>query len=109
MQSHPTLPELTPLPVSDGRFHQNSNDPSADGSNPLQVSLCPDKSGGLNGWTQHSVRTQLAVKTRLIPLARVRSAGTLPSLGFDRVRPNRCVLPGKHSRINALDGVASTG
>jgi hypothetical protein len=32
----------------------------------------------------------------------------LPWLGFDRVQPNRWVLPGKHYRINALDGVAST-
>ena len=29
-------------------------------------------------------------------------------LGFDRVQPNRSLLPGKHRRINALDGVASS-
>jgi len=37
-----------------------------------------------------------------------KPAGTLPWLGFDRVQPNRSLLPGKHCRINALDGVAST-
>jgi hypothetical protein len=44
--------------------------------------------GGLNGWKQHSAQTQLAVKTKDKPLAKVRSAGTLPWLCFDRVRPN---------------------
>src|SRR6266404_5595857 len=69
----------------------------------------PDKSGGFNGSTQHSSRTRLALKTKAKSLARVRSAGTLPWLGFDRGQPNRSLLPGKHCRINALDGVASTG
>src|SRR6266849_5109295 len=40
--------------------------------------------GGLNGSTQHSSRTRLALKTKAKSLARVRSAGTLPWLGFDR-------------------------
>src|SRR6266403_2201819 len=71
--------------------------------------LTPDKSGGLNGSTQHSSRTRLALKTKAKSHARVRSAGTLPWLGFDRGQPNRSLLPGKHCRINALDGVASTG
>src|SRR5882672_1231406 len=70
--------------------------------------VTPDKSGGLNGSTQHSSRTRLALKTKAKSLARVRSAGTLPWLGFDRGQPNRSLLPGKHCRINALDGVAST-
>src|SRR5260370_2448053 len=74
-----------------------------------EVILSPDKSGGLNGSTQHSSRTRLALKTKAKSLARVRSAGTLPCLGFDRGRPNRSLLPGKYCRINALDGVASTG
>src|SRR6266480_240475 len=65
------------------------------------------KSGGLNGSTQHSSRTRLALKTKAKSLARVRSAGTLPWLGFDRGQPNRSLLPGKYCRINALDGVAS--
>src|SRR5208337_5343274 len=56
--------------------------------------------------TQHGPNLQR--KQRLTPLARVRSTGTLPWLGFDRVQPNRSALPGKHCRINALDGVAST-
>src|SRR6266850_7136605 len=68
----------------------------------------PDDMGGFNGSTQHSSRTRLALKTKAKPLARVRSAGTLPWLGFDRGQPNRSLLPGKHCRINALDGVAST-
>ena len=68
-----------------------------------------DKRGGLNGSTQHSSRTRLALKTKAKSLARVRSAGTLPWLGFDRGQPNRSLLPKKHCRINALDGVASTG
>ena len=65
--------------------------------------------GGLNGSTQHLGRTRLALKTKTKSLARVRSAGTLLWLGFDRVQSNRWVLSGKHGRINALDGVASTG
>jgi hypothetical protein len=75
----------------------------------LGLSEAPDKRGGLNGSTQHSGRTRLALKTKARSLARVRSAGTLPWPGFDRVQPNRSLLPGKHCRINALDGVASTG
>jgi hypothetical protein len=47
-------------------------------------------------------------KQRLKPLARVRSAGTLHWQGFDRARPNGLALQGNHSRINAVDGVAST-
>src|ERR1700722_327928 len=71
--------------------------------------LEPDKPGGLNGSTQHSSRTRLALKTKAKSLVRVRSAGTLPWLGFYRVRPNGSLLLGKHRRINVLDGVASTG
>jgi hypothetical protein len=67
------------------------------------------KPGDLNGSTQHSRRTRLALKTKAKSLARVRSAGTLPWLAFDRVQPKGSLLPGKHCRINALDGVASTG
>src|SRR6266403_4656911 len=73
------------------------------------LAVSPDKRGGLNGSTQHSSRTRLALKTKAKSLARVRSAGTLTWLGFDRGQPNRSLLPGKHCRINALDGVASTG
>src|SRR6266850_2357821 len=77
----------------------------------LQQTMCSpstDKRGGLNGSTLHSSRTRLALKTKAKSLARVRSAGTLPWLGFDRGQPNRSLLPRKHCRINALDGVAST-
>jgi len=65
--------------------------------------------GGLNRWKQHSAQTQLAVKQRLKPLAKVRSVGTLPCWvliengqtdGFDR---------GNMLEANAMDGVASTG
>jgi hypothetical protein len=42
----------------------------------------PDKSGGLNGSTQHSSRTRPGLKTKARSLARVRSTGTLPWLGF---------------------------
>jgi hypothetical protein len=41
--------------------------------------------GGLNGSTQHSGRTRLALKTKAKSLSRARSAGTPPWLGFDRV------------------------
>jgi len=64
--------------------------------------------GGLNGSMQHSGRTPLALKTKAKSLGRVRSAGTPPGLGFDQMRSNRSVLLGKHCRINALYGVAST-
>ena len=74
----------------------------------MEKSLGPDKRGDLNGSTQHSSRTRLALKTKAKSLARVRSVGTLPWPGFDREQPNRSLLPGKHCRINALDGVAST-
>ena len=52
-----------------------------------------DYRGGLNGSTQHSSRTRLALKTKAKSLARVRSAGTLRWLGFDRGQPNRPLLP----------------
>jgi hypothetical protein len=68
----------------------------------------PGLRGGLNGSKQHSARIYLALKTKAKNSGKVRSAGTLPWLGFDRVPPNRWVLPEKHCRINALDGVAST-
>jgi hypothetical protein len=68
-----------------------------------------NKDGGLNRSTQHSGRTQLALKTKAKSLAGVRLAETLPWLDFDRVEPNRSLRPVKHYRINALDGVASTG
>jgi hypothetical protein len=57
--------------------------------------------GAFHGSTQHPVRTRFALKTKAKSLARVRSVGTLPWLGFDRVQPNRSLLPGKHCRINA--------
>ena len=62
--------------------------------------VTPDKRGGLNGSTQHSARTHLALKTRAKIVREVRSVGTLPWLGFDRVQPNRSVLQGKYCRIN---------
>jgi len=68
-----------------------------------------DKHCELNRSMQDTGRTRFALKTKAKSLARVRSLGTLPWLGFDRVQPNRSLLPGKHCRINALDGVASTG
>jgi|HubBroStandDraft_3_1064219.scaffolds.fasta_scaffold117110_2 hypothetical protein len=71
------------------------------------MDLVPDKRGGLNGSTQHSGRTHLALKTKAKIAGWVRSVGTLPWLGFDRVLPNRWVLPEKHCRINALDGVSA--
>src|SRR5271165_525658 len=60
------------------------------------IFLWTGKYGGLNGSTQHSGRTQLALKTKAKSLARVRSAGTPPWLGFDRAQPNRSLLPGEH-------------
>jgi TolB-like protein len=77
--------------------------------NPEAYQLYLKGRGDLNGSTQHPSQTRLALKTNAKSLARVRSAGTLPWLGFDRGQPNRSLLPGKHCRINALDGVASTG
>src|SRR5262245_55707333 len=64
-------------------------------------------------WIQWiDVNTQLEPnlhrKQRLRALARVRSAGTPPWLGFEGVQPNRGVHLGKHCRINPWDGVAST-
>jgi hypothetical protein len=53
----------------------------------IQFNL-PDKSGGLNGSMQHSSRTRLALETKPKSLVRVKSAGTLPWLGFDRVQSN---------------------
>jgi hypothetical protein len=53
------------------------------------------KPGGLNGSTQHSSRTRLALKTEIKSLARVRSAGTLPWLGHERGQPNRSLLSGE--------------
>jgi hypothetical protein len=40
------------------------------------------------------------LKTKAKIARQVRSAGTLPWLGFDRVQPNRSVLKGKYCRIN---------
>src|SRR5216683_6137850 len=54
----------------------------------------------LNGSTQHSSRTRLALKTKAKSLARVRSAGTLPWLGFARAQPNGSVPQGKYCRVN---------
>jgi hypothetical protein len=54
----------------------------------------PDKSGSLDAWTQHPARTRLALKTKAKIARWVRSAGTLPRLGFDRVQPDRSVLLG---------------
>jgi hypothetical protein len=76
---------------------------------PVRATNMPDSSGGSNGSAQHSSRTRLALKTKAKSLAKVRSAGTVPWLGFYRGPPNRSALPGKHCRINALDGVASSG
>src|SRR5712664_3345425 len=62
--------------------------------------IVPERPGGLNGSTQHSARTHLALKTRAKIAREVRSVGTLPWLGFDRVQPNRSVLQGEYCRIN---------
>src|SRR6478672_7662929 len=70
---------------------------------PWALILVPDKSGGLNGSTQHSARTHLALKTRAKNARWVRSAETLTWLGFDRGQSNRSVLPGKALR-NQRDG-----
>jgi hypothetical protein len=64
--------------------------------------------GGFNRSTQHSARAHLALKTKAKNARWVRSPGTQPWLGFHQVQSNRSGLPGKHYRINALDGVAST-
>ena len=53
--------------------------------------------GGLNGSTQRLNRTRLALKTKAKALARVRSAGTLPWLGFDQGRQTVRYILGKHS------------
>src|SRR6266852_4261870 len=67
---------------------------------PAETRHLSGKRGGLNGSTQHSARTHLALKTRAEIAREVRSVGTLPWLGFDRVQPNRSVLQGKYCRIN---------
>jgi hypothetical protein len=46
-----------------------------------------DYIGGLNRSTQHSGRTELALKTKAKSLAGVGSVGTLPWLGFGQVQP----------------------
>src|SRR5580692_4362151 len=81
--------------------------PAKRASVPIQFHL-PDKSGGFNGSRQHSARTRLALKTKAKSLARVRSTETPTWLSFDRVQPNRSVLPGNYRQSNALDGVAAT-
>jgi len=50
----------------------------------VPLPICP---GDLNGSLQHSGRTELALKTKVKSLARVRPAGTLPWPGCDRVLP----------------------
>jgi hypothetical protein len=60
----------------------------------------PGKSGGLNGSTQHSARTHHALKTKAKNARSVRSAGTLPWLGFDRVQRDRSILHTKYRLIN---------
>jgi hypothetical protein len=45
----------------------------------------PARGGGLNGSTQHSGRTQFALKTKAKSLGEVRTARALPWLGFERV------------------------
>jgi hypothetical protein len=60
----------------------------------------PGNRGGFNGSTQHSARTHLGLKTKAKIARQLRSAGTLPWLGFDRVQPNRSVLQRKQRRIN---------
>ena len=51
--------------------------------------------GGLNGSTQHSARTHLALKTKAKIARKVRSAGTLPWLGSDRVQSKEIGSPGE--------------
>jgi len=87
--------------VHDVKVHMDNSDRLTAGMS--------DFLGGLNGSTQHSGRTRLALKTKAKSLSRARSSGTLPWLGFDRVQTNRSLLPGKQCQINTLDGVASTG
>jgi hypothetical protein len=72
------------------------------------VRYLSDYAAGLNGWTQHSARTQLPLITSLKSLVGARSTRSLPWLGFDRRQPNRSVLSGKPCRMNLFDGVAST-
>jgi len=81
---------------------------SSDRKNLVGSQIIPDKSGGLNGSTQHQGRSLLAGALKAKLFASIESNGTLPWLGFDREQPNRSLLPGKQCRINALDGVAST-
>src|SRR6185369_2724098 len=60
------------------------------------------------GSMQHSARTHLALKTRAKNARWVRSVGTPPLARFSPSAVKQIGSPGKHCRINALDGVAST-
>ena len=57
-------------------------------SHPAETGLLipSGKRGGLNGSTQHSARNHRVLKTK--------------RESFDRVQPDRSVLPGKYRRIN---------
>src|SRR6267143_2493963 len=68
-----------------------------------------DKNGGLNGSTQHELKVHVQASTKLNSFKGVDSNKTLPCLGSDGVQPYRSVPYSKYSRINRLDGVASTG
>jgi hypothetical protein len=92
----PLKAELSQLPV---------NEQTAEVRTSLNLS---DFAGGFNGSTQHLGRTQLALKTKAKSLAQIKTARALPWLGFERVEPNGWILPGKHCRTSAIDGVAST-
>ena len=61
----------------------------------ISIGSSPVKHGSLDGSTQHSGRTRLALKTKAKSLARARSAGALPWLGFDRVPPKKVGSPGE--------------
>src|SRR6188472_3484787 len=76
--------------VLSGRVEPNTQNPTP------KVAPFYIASGGFNGSTQHSSRTRLALKTKAKSLARVRSAGTLPWLGFDRGQPNRALPLGNY-------------
>jgi len=69
----------------------------------------PDKHGG-SQWVDVTLRSNpTCIENKAKALARVRSAGTVSWPGFDRIQPQSSLLAGKHCRIYALDGVASTG
>ena len=63
--------------------------------NPGNYGQGPSKRGGLNGSTQHSARTHIALETKPKSPARLDQPERYPWLGFDRAQPNRSVSPGE--------------